>query len=224
MSARRIGLVAGLSGSLRGLLLGGSTILLLVALALLPFLNPVWLGIEQDRADAAAWTGWPRAEVRRVTDALLHDLVIGPPDFVVAAPDGRPAFDERERSHMRDVRVVFSGVLGGALVAALLLVAAAATVRRRDPDAFWGPVGTAGAVTGLLVVGLGIVFGVAFDAAFEVFHRLFFPAGTYAFDPTTSRLVQLLPEALWYETSLAFGAVLLLLGTGTWALAHRATR
>jgi len=48
----------------------------------------------------------------------------------------------------------------------------------------------------------------AFDAAFEVFHRLFFAGGTYLFDPATDRLVQLFPFKFWDETTMAVGAVI----------------
>ena len=49
----------------------------------------------------------------------------------------------------------------------------------------------------------------AFDAAFEVFHRLFFAGGSYTFDPRTDRLVQLFPFAFWSETTMAVGAVII---------------
>ena len=73
----------------------------------------------------------------------------------------------------------------------------------------------------VVVAVLGVAFGLAFDAAFEVFHRIFFPAGSYAFDPATSRLIQLLPGRLWYETSLAFGATLIVLASALGSVAYR---
>ena len=69
--------------------------------------------------------------------------------------------------------------------------------------------GAIGLVAGTAIA--GIIALVAFDAAFEVFHRLFFAQGTYRFDPATSRLVQLFPEAFWSETAVAVGAMILLL-------------
>lgn len=208
----------GLVGSLA---IGLATILALVGVAILPFLNPVWLGFQQDRANAVAWTGWPRETVREVTDSLLHDLVLGPPEFAMSV-DGTPVFDERERAHMRDVRVVFSGVYAASLAGlAVLLLGRKLT---RGSRSFWRSVALACGVAVGIVALLGLVFGVAFDAAFEIFHRLFFPPGTYAFDPASARLVQLLPGQLWYETSLAFGALLILLASGLGAVAYRQSR
>ena len=61
-----------------------------------------------------------------------------------------------------------------------------------------------------MIVGLvaaGIVMAVAFDAAFAVFHALFFASGSWTFDPATDRIVQLFPDQFWFETTAAVGAL-----------------
>ena len=60
----------------------------------------------------------------------------------------------------------------------------------------------------VVVVALGVGSLVAFDAMFELFHRIFFPAGSYTFDPTTERLVQLFPFQFWEETAFVVGVVI----------------
>jgi integral membrane protein (TIGR01906 family) len=186
------------------LLVGAATAVVLVAVAVVPFLTPAWLGVAQDRAEAAAWTGYSEPDLRAATNALLHDLVIGPPAFdaVVA---GEPVLTEPERAHLRDVRTVFGGLAILALAAAVVLVVAA---RRASPRATWQGVRAGGLALAGVVVLLGIVATVAFEPAFEVFHRLLF-TGNYTFDPRTHRLVQLFPDRLWFETSIAVGAVIL---------------
>ena len=62
-----------------------------------------------------------------------------------------------------------------------------------SPSARRGAFGLAGAT-----VALAVVAAVAFDAAFEVFHRLFFSGGTYTFDPAKS--TALLKEAGFHLT------------------------
>ena len=106
-----------------------ATALVIVAVAIVPFLSPPWVAFEQGRIGAAAWTGFSEADLRIATDAILADLVFGPPDFDVEV-DGAPVLDERERSHMRDVRGVFAGFAVLAVVAAVGLVVA---VRRCPP-------------------------------------------------------------------------------------------
>ena len=44
---------------------------------------------------------------------------------------------------------------------------------------------------------LGVVGALAFGALFTLFHELAFPAGNWAFDPATQRLVQLYPLGFW---------------------------
>jgi integral membrane protein (TIGR01906 family) len=183
-----------------------ATGLAIVGLTIPLFLNPVWVAFEQDRASATAWTGFTVAELRQATDAILADLVIGPPDFDVAV-NGAPVLNERERGHMRDVRGVFIGFF--AVVVATVAIALAVAARRRGDAgrSSWAAV-RAGAI-GLVVVLVvsGVVAVVAFGALFETFHRLFFSSGSYTFDPATERLVQLFPFQFWQETAIAVGAV-----------------
>ena len=47
-----------LRGALAALVTGISAALVIVALAILPFLNPVWVSFAQERAQAEAWTGF----------------------------------------------------------------------------------------------------------------------------------------------------------------------
>ena len=178
----------------------------IVALTIPMFLNPIWVGFEQGRAQATAWTGFSEPDLRLATDSILSDLVFGPPDFDVQV-GGQPVLAERERGHMRDVREVFIGALRVVLSAGFVAVVIA--LRRRDDRRrrTWRAVraGAVGLVATLLVA--GVVAFVAFDVLFDVFHRLLFAGGSYTFDPRTERLVQLFPFQFWQETAIAVGLV-----------------
>jgi len=203
-----------LRGGAANTLIGLATALAIVAVTLPLFLNPWWVAFEQGRAEAVAWTGFSEAELARVTNAIVEDLVVGPADFDVAV-DGAPVLNERERGHMRDVRTVFVGlwVLTGA---ALIVLGLAALL---DRPRFWRGVRRGAAVLAVSVVVLGVVALVAFDSLFETFHRLFFAGGTYTFDPSTDRLVQLFPFVFWQETAMAVGAVIVVLSVLLWWIA-----
>jgi integral membrane protein (TIGR01906 family) len=188
-----------------------ATGLVIVAVSIVPFLTPPWVSFEQGRAEAVSWTGFTQPELDAATGAILADLVFGPPDFDVEVR-GQPVLNEREQTHMRDVRGVFAGFAALALLAGVGLVALYAGARRLGhPERWWSAV-RAGA-RGLIVVVVvgGVIAFFAFDAAFEVFHRLFFPGGSYLFDPATDRLVQLFPFAFWSETTIVLGAVIIAL-------------
>ena len=109
------------------LLIAVATALAIVVLVIPLFLNPVWVAFEQGRAEAAAWTGYAEPDLRAATDAILADLVLGPPDFD-ARVAGEPVLNERERAHMRDVRGVFVGFF---VVTALLVAGAVAVAIAR---------------------------------------------------------------------------------------------
>lgn len=184
-----------------------ATILVIAGIAVAPLLTPAWVGFGQERAQVTTWTGFTAEQVRTATDALLADLVVGPPDFDVAI-DGAPVLNERERGHLRDVRGVFGGFALVALAGAAILILG----RRPLGAARWRSALRRGATwTVVGVVVAGIVAAVAFDTAFEIFHRLFFAGGSYVFDPRTERLVQLFPNQFWVESTVAAGAIMALL-------------
>jgi len=201
-----------LRGILASLVVGIATALVVIALAILPFLNPVWVGFEQGRAQAAAWTGYDPAALRAATDAILADLVFGPPTFDVQVA-GQAVLNERERGHMRDVRTVFGGVYVAAIAGAAVLAGGFVVTRRGGSAraALWRRLSGAGAVIAAVTVVGGLAGLLFFDQAFLLFHEVFFPQGNYLFDPRTDRLVQLFPESFWVESSIGVGVVIVVL-------------
>jgi integral membrane protein (TIGR01906 family) len=195
-----------------------ATAIVILALAILPFLNPAWVSFEQGRSRADAWTGFSPSELRTATDAILADLLLGPPEFDVEIR-GEPVLAAEERGHMTDVRGVFVAFGLLALVSAVAL--AAAHRLGRGAAAFWRPVRAGAIGATAAVIAIGLVGMYAFDAVFEAFHSLFFAGGNYTFDPATDRLVQLFPYQFWMETSFALGVVVLILATLVAWLAQR---
>jgi integral membrane protein (TIGR01906 family) len=203
---------------------GLAAAIVVVAIAILPFLTPAWVAFEQGRTNAAGLTGYAEPDLRTATNAILHDLVIGPPDFAVEV-GGRPVLEERERSHMRDVRGVFAGFGLLAIVSAVVAVAGVLGARRMGHvERAWRAIGTGMGVLIVAIVVAGVVATFAFEAAFELFHRLFFPGGSYTFDPRTDRLVQLFPFDFWSETTIALGGVIVVLAVAVAFVAGRLAR
>ena len=211
---------AGITRGAASILIAVSTALVIVGVSIAPFLNPIWVGFEQGRSHASEWTGYTPIQLKVATDGILADLVFGPPTFDVQV-DGQPVLNERERSHMADVRGVFAGFAALVGIAIIVLLVAATASRRSARRTFWQSVRSGSGALAVGTVVAGAVGLVAFDSAFDVFHRLFFAGGTYTFDPRTDRLVQLFPDQFWLETSLAVGGVILVLSTVTWWFAAR---
>ncbi len=195
-----------IGGRLTSVAIGVATAVAIVALAIVPFLSPQWVAFEQGRSQAEAWTGYTTVELQTATNAILSDLVSGPPNFDVQVR-GVPVLEPREQAHMRDVRQVFLGLWFAAAVSVSILLVAGR--RLRDRARLWRAIGRGAKVLIVVIVALGVVALVAFDTLFEVFHEVLFPAGSYDFDPATERLVQLFPFDFWQETAIVVGAVII---------------
>ena len=192
-----------------------------VGFAVLLFLNPIWVGFDQDRSDVSVLTGYTPAQVRDVTGSILSDLVFGPPNFNVTL-DGKPVLDASERSHMADVRKVLMSLGLVALLAAILLIVAGVASRLRR--SFWRAAAAGARVLTIGVVVVGVAFALFFDQAFLLFHEIFFAPGTFMFDARTEKLVQLFPDQFWSETSVAIAGAVLGLSVLVWKLAERLGR
>ncbi len=205
-----------IGGRVASILTGVATAIVIVAIAILPFLTPQWVAFEQGRTQATAWTGYTTGELHAATDAILSDLVLGGAFDVQV--NGQPVLEARERAHMADVRTVFRGlwVLAAISIGVLLLA-----TRRRDRARTWRAVGNGARVLAVGVVALGAVAFVAFDQLFETFHEILFPAGSYLFDPRTDKLVQLFPFDFWQETAIVLGVVIIAIAIGVAFVAGR---
>jgi integral membrane protein (TIGR01906 family) len=116
-------------------------------------------------------------------------------------PDGSPAFDPRELSHMRDVRTLFGALLRGTLVAlvaiaVLALVLARTSLRRVVPT---GLVAGALATLGVAVLAVPVIL-LGFDGFFTRFHEVFFEGDSWRFS-NTDTLIRLYPERFWEDVS-----------------------
>jgi integral membrane protein (TIGR01906 family) len=194
-----------------------ATILLIIGIGVAALFNPLFVSFEQGRAGSTAWTGYTQDELRTATEAILGNLYLGG-DFAVTVR-GEPVLDPREQAHMRDVRGVFAGFFAAVLLSAAVLLAIG--WRTRGAAWFWRGARNGAIALSIGVGVLGVVSLVAFDALFEVFHRIFFAGGTYLFDPRTERLVQLFPDQFWSETSLVLGTILLGLAAIVGVIGHR---
>jgi integral membrane protein (TIGR01906 family) len=169
--------------------------------------NPPFVSALQARHEVAASFGTSREEIDRVTGEMLGDLFIGG-TFEAALEGESPLLNERERSHMSDVSRLVQLLTAVALVA-LVLALATGLLLRREPIRQGRIMLTAAGIIGAVAVVLAVTFAVAFDAMFLTFHEIFFPPGTYLFEPG-SRLITLFPGGFWFDASLAAGGAVIL--------------
>jgi len=213
-----------LRGGLAALVIGVATALVIVALAIIPFLNPVWVGFGQDRAEAQAWTGYTTAQLQLVTNDILSDLLLGPAAFDVSL-DGVLVLEDRERQHMVDVATIFQRFFLVAAGSALLIAGAFAFSRTdRAREVLWRRLARSGLVIAVVTIVGGVAGVLLFDQAFALFHELFFPPGSWTFDASSEKLVQLFPQQFWVETTIAVGVVVVALSLLLWWFGTRRAR
>jgi integral membrane protein (TIGR01906 family) len=200
------------------------TILVIIMLAVLPLLTPWFIHAALDASAAATRLGVESAQAYALSDRSVEDLVLASGDFAFAGPDGQPFYDDSERSHLRDARVVLWLLL---IVGGLCLIGIGAIYGRASSGArqvAWRSVSRAGLTTAITIVVLGVVSLVAFGTVFALFHQIFFPAGNYSFDPATQRLVQLYPFRFWQIAAGALAVLVFLLAAAAWLVGRRRAR
>ena len=190
-----------------GLLFGLSLAVLVTLAGPLLLFNPWFTSALQARHGVAAALSTTTPEVDRVTGEILGDLYADGP-FDAALSGDEPLLNERERSHMHDVAVLVR-ILLGVLVMALVVGGVALAWLRREPGRIGRIMLVAGGLIGGIAIVLAGIFAVAFEPAFLVFHELFFPPGTYLFEPG-SKLITLFPEGFWFDAARAAGATIVI--------------
>jgi integral membrane protein (TIGR01906 family) len=181
-------------------------------------LNPLFLQLEYNApgfpADTFGFTKEDRLHWSRFAlDYLLNDADIsylGNLEF----EDGTPLYNERELSHMVDVKKlvqlmipVWTAVVGILVGLGLASWGARWSVEYRRGLAYGG--WATAALIVLLIVGVFL----SFSALFTSFHRIFFEGDTWLFF-FSDTLIRLFPMRLWQDAFIAVGGISLLGGLG----------
>lgn len=217
------------SASLLGWLLPPATVLVIIMVAVLTLMTPSWMHWAIGAAGGTLPRETPEVAYL-VSDRTVSEMLLGPGTFHINGCSdlhkGCVSFIEGvytpdEAAHLRDARLVLYLFLGLALVSAAFI--AAALLRAPRDARRWRAVARGGSVLAIAVVLLGVVGALAFDAAFELFHRVFFPGGNWAF-AADSNMIRLYPYPFWQLTVVALGVLCLLFGAVVWWVGRRQAR
>jgi integral membrane protein (TIGR01906 family) len=120
-------------------------------------------------------------------------------------PDGSPLYNERELSHMLDVKILLQLMMrvwiGLFIALALILIWAS---RGKWLGEFGRAYVRGGWLTLSLIGAILIAVLVSFDWLFTAFHHLFFTGDTWLFLYSDS-LIRLFPERLWQDGFIGMG-------------------
>jgi len=119
--------------------------------------------------------------------------------------DGEPVFNERELSHMQDVKHVVTGMRIALTVSMVGLLAATFFAERKGSkaDVLAAYQRGAWALFGLIFAILLFV-ALSFNQLFTWFHQIFFESGTWMF-LTSDTLIRLFPMRFWRDAFIFVG-------------------
>jgi len=163
----------------------------------MPYFPPDTYGFSQ--ADRLHWAPYAVDYLINNADiSYLGDLTF---------EDGSPLYNERELSHMHDVKVVTKGALKAWYVAVILVIGLGAwawfgkrwqAYRQGLRRGGWLMIG--------LVVAVGLFGAIAFWQLFALFHAIFFKGDTWLFE-FSDTLIRLFPMQFWQDAFLWAGAI-----------------
>lgn len=181
----------------------------ILAIVLLLLMTPIWVHFAMSASAAPGI----QPGLTRLSDLTVNELLFGPGTF--------SPFSADEAAHLRDVRLVLYVFLALAIGSAGLL---AWSSRRHSSDPrIWRSISRGGAALAVTLVALGAFAALAFGIAFELFHRILFPGGNWAFSED-SLLIRLYPYGFWQLSAAAFGVLGILVGLIAWFVARRRAR
>ncbi len=125
--------------------------------------------------------------------------------------DGSPLYNERELSHMNDVKnVIQKALIVWYVISVALIVLGVVTWRTKWKKEFWRSVAYGGWLTILLIVAVLLAVAINFDQFFADFHHIFFTGNTWLFY-TSDTLIRLFPLKLWSD-GFTFVGILAMVG------------
>jgi len=123
-------------------------------------------------------------------------------------------YNARELKHMQDVQNVYQTAWRVWQVALVLVVLSGLALawRKENRPVFASALIAGGAITAGLVLLVGLIAIVAWQAWFVIFHQVFFAAGSWTFD-NSNTLIRLFPEKFWYDAALTISSLSLIAGS-----------
>jgi integral membrane protein (TIGR01906 family) len=177
--------------------------------------NPMFVDLEYQApgfpADSYGFTLQDRMQYAHVSiDYLLNSSGIS---FLAdqKLADGSPLYNERELSHMSDVKNVLQGMISAwYLLIAILSGLGLLAYWNRWKVFFWQAISRGGFATIGLIIVILVAVAVSFESLFTGFHEIFFKGNSWLFLYSDS-LIRLFPLRLWQDAFIAVGVISLVI-------------
>lgn len=205
-------------GSLRMLLIGAFILLIPLALITTTIRVAISETAVYDYAvrnyGAEKASGIPEAELLAANQEIRDYLVqpdSGPlaPKVTNQAGETGSLFNAKETAHMADVRSLVQFMFKVQVLAVAFMLTLAVVMVVLWPIRALAAAALYGALLTLAVLGLtGIAAASGFDAAWSQFHGIAFTNDLWELNPRTDHLIQMYPEAFWFDAVTAIGGLI----------------
>jgi integral membrane protein (TIGR01906 family) len=124
-----------------------------------------------------------------------------------------PLYNEREISHMLDVKIVADAMKRIVWITGLIVALGLAFLLLRPETRLfgWRTLMYAGLATVIALAAIALFILIGWNTFFVQFHQLLFPAGTWTFAYSDS-LIRLFPEQFWFDIGVLVSVSTLLQG------------
>lgn len=185
--------------------------------------TPAVYFFEYEKHGQAQVIGCDDATLQTITVALI-DYMKGDRENldlpVVIGLQTREAFNDKEKTHMADVRDLIDGARYAAAICLVAFAVLFSVAMFLCPAGVRGKTIASGMLWGigglmLLVIAIAAYFVIDFGSAWVRFHTIFFTNDLWLLDPTTDVLIMMMPQAFFVDmvsfVGVLFGAGLAIL-------------
>jgi len=171
-----------------------------------------------DKYNISQVTGLPDSELEKVAAGLI-DYFNSDEEFIdiTVIKDGQPftIFNQKEVAHLKDVKGLIQldyWVLLGAGIYVVVFVTVSLSWLTREcrRKLAVSTISGSGLTLGLMLL-LGLLALLDFDRFFLQFHLISFTNDLWQLDPTKDYLIMLFPQGFWYDVTLFFAVLTLVL-------------
>lgn len=136
----------------------------------------------------------------------------------VISGEEKEFFNDREKMHMADCRVLFVAAIWIRRLCAIIIILSVAVICAINHNnmalavgKFFGSLWKNLAVIFALVLGLVAVIAIDFDKAFITFHHMFFDNDLWLLDPATDNLICILPQTFFIDICIRIAIIFAIL-------------
>ena len=186
---------------------------LLIMIAVRFLISPMYLQLEYNRPGFPPDTYGFTLEDRLKWGNISVEYLLNGADISFLGDqqleDGIPLYNERELSHMLDVKILIQQTLQIFYFALVAVVGLGLWAwRGKWLHEYWSALSRGGWLTTGLIVSILLLVLISFRELFTVFHRLFFTGDTWIF-LYSDTLIRLFPLPFWQDAFILMGVFVL---------------